>query len=92
MRQTVRFDAGQRATFIFVFSGSCDICNRELPQWKEMLAALDSRRIRTVFVSAGASCHIICQTDDDCAGQFAQCVFCRPPLEGQGWLCTATNQ
>ncbi|TAN20819.1 MAG: hypothetical protein EPN33_13610 [Acidobacteria bacterium] len=49
--ETVAYNAGQTATFVFVFAGRCEFCGQSWPLWLRLVNAADPRRFRCVFVS-----------------------------------------
>lgn len=51
---SVSYDAGQKATVVFIFSRQCGICDRTWPEWQRLLGKVDTSRIRPVFVSTTA--------------------------------------
>lgn len=49
--ETVTYNAGQGATFVFVFAGKCEFCGQSWPLWLRLVNATDPHRFLTVFVS-----------------------------------------
>lgn len=48
---TVGYNNGQAATFIFVFAARCEFCSQSWPLWLRIVNAADPHRFRSVFVS-----------------------------------------
>lgn len=48
---TVGYNNGQAATFIFVFAARCEFCSQSWPVWVRIVNAANAHRFRSVFVS-----------------------------------------